>query len=115
MARALVCLCCAADSLDADLRIVGSYRGKADLLELRADHLRPDELARADQFPRRVDLPVILTIRRVRDGGLFAGTERDRLALLQRLVKGGFRYVDIEEDLDAPIADTTPPEDEKEE
>ncbi len=102
MDRASICLCLAAESLEADRKLAEAYRGKADLLELRADHLRPEELARAGEFPRQVDLPVILTIRRVRDGGLFAGAESGRIATLERLVVGGFRYIDIEEDLDAP-------------
>ena len=49
-----------------------------------------------------VDLPVILTLRRTRDGGLFTGEERERIALIEKLVMGGFRYVDLEEDLCAP-------------
>jgi 3-dehydroquinate dehydratase / shikimate dehydrogenase len=102
MGRASICLCLAAETIEADLKTAEAYRGKADLLELRADHLRPEELARAGEFPRQVDLPVILTIRRVRDGGLFAGDERGRIAVLDRLVAAGFRYIDIEEDLDAP-------------
>ena len=102
MDRASICLCLAAESLEADLKLAEAYRGKADLLELRADHLRPAELALAGGFPRKVDLPVILTVRRVRDGGLFAGDERERLALLERLVTGGFAFIDIEEDLEAP-------------
>jgi 3-dehydroquinate dehydratase / shikimate dehydrogenase len=106
MDRAFVCLCLAGDTLDADLRLAASYRGKADLLELRADHLRPEELPRAGALPRQVDLPVILTVRRVRDGGKFAGDERERIALLDRLVTAGFRFIDIEEDLEAPGLDS---------
>ncbi len=102
MDRASICLCLAAESIEADLKLAEAYRGKADLLELRADHLRPAELALAGGFARTVDLPVILTVRRVRDGGLFAGDERERLALLERLVIGGFALIDIEEDLEAP-------------
>jgi 3-dehydroquinate dehydratase / shikimate dehydrogenase len=102
MDRASICLCLAAETLEEDLGLAEAYQGKADMLELRADHLRAEELAKAGDFPRRVGLPVILTVRRVRDGGLFAGDERERAAVLARLVVGGFRYVDIEEDLDAP-------------
>ena len=73
MDRPSICLCLAADTLKADVRLAEAYRGKADLLELRAEHLAPDELARAGRFPRQVDLPVILTIRRSRDGGFLPG------------------------------------------
>ena len=51
MDRAAICLCLAADTLEADLRLAETYRGKADILELRADHLATEELARADRFP----------------------------------------------------------------
>ena len=105
MDRAAVCLCLAADTLDADLRMAAGYRGTVDMLELRADHLRPEELARAAAFPGKVDCPVILTIRRVCDGGSFGGEERERIALLDRLVSAGFRFIDIEEDLEAPGLD----------
>jgi 3-dehydroquinate dehydratase/shikimate dehydrogenase len=77
-------------------------RPRVDLVELRADHLADSELSAAGRLPARAGLPVILTVRRVRDGGKYAGTERERLALLRRLAGQGFAYVDIEEDLQAP-------------
>jgi 3-dehydroquinate dehydratase/shikimate dehydrogenase len=77
-------------------------RGRVDLVELRADHLRDTDLEAAGRLPGRAGLPVILTVRRASDGGKYAGTERDRCALLRRLVGQGFAYIDIEEDLQAP-------------
>ncbi len=76
-----------------------------DLVELRVDHLLDAEKATAGRLPGRVGLPVILTLRRARDGGSFDGSEAARVALLQRLAGQGFRYVDIEEDLQAPALD----------
>jgi 3-dehydroquinate dehydratase / shikimate dehydrogenase len=72
------------------------------MVELRADHLRESELAAAGKLPALAGLPAILTVRRARDGGKYAGTEQDRCALLRRLVGQGFAYADIEEDLQAP-------------
>jgi 3-dehydroquinate dehydratase / shikimate dehydrogenase len=100
---ASLCLCLAADTIEADLRLAAENRGRVDLLELRVDHLLPGEAELASRFPRLVDLPVILTVRRNRDGGRFVGEERDRVALIDRLAgPAAFAYVDIEEDLDAP-------------
>ena len=73
-----------------------------DLAELRVDHLLDEEKAAAGRLPARAGLPVILTVRRGRDGGRYEGSEADRIALLQRLAGQGFSFVDIEEDLRAP-------------
>jgi 3-dehydroquinate dehydratase / shikimate dehydrogenase len=103
MGPAQICLVCAADTLSADLRLAAENRQWIDLLELRVDHLGADEIASAARFPALVDKPVILTVRRKRDGGRFLGEERERAALIDRLSAGaGFAFVDLEEDLDAP-------------
>ena len=99
---ARICLVLASETLEEDFRSLESMRGRVDLVELRADHLRDGELEAAGRLPGRAGLPVILTVRRVSDGGKYAGAERDRCALLRRLVGQGFAYVDIEEDLQAP-------------
>jgi 3-dehydroquinate dehydratase/shikimate dehydrogenase len=100
--RAGICLCLAEETLEADLRHVTALRKRIDLVELRVDHLKAQERASAGRLPRLAGVPAILTVRRTRDGGLFNGDERERLALLDRLVDAGFAYVDIEEDLQAP-------------
>jgi len=73
-----------------------------DLLELRADFLRPEEAVRAGALLRNVDLPVILTVRRVQEGGTFTGDERDRIQLISRIGSAGFAFLDLEEDCEAP-------------
>jgi 3-dehydroquinate dehydratase/shikimate dehydrogenase len=100
-----VCLCLAADTIAADLRLLEEYRDSIDMAELRVDRLRPGEREGAIRFPGLAGLPVILTVRKPRDGGGYEGSESDRVALLQRLVAGGFSWVDLEEDLDAPSLD----------
>ncbi len=65
----------------------------ADLLEIRLDALpRPEPEALVAMAPR----PVIVTCRAEEDGGLFRGTEKERLALLRRGVDAGAAWVDIE-------------------
>ena len=100
--RTAICLCLAAESIEEDLRIAEEYRGRYDLLELRVDRLSAAEAGQAGRLPARVGSPVILTLRRTREGGKFAGSEQERHALLARLADSGFAYIDLEEDFDAP-------------
>jgi 3-dehydroquinate dehydratase/shikimate dehydrogenase len=95
----------ASPTLEEDLRQADELRGRIDMVELRADHLRDSEAAAASSFPARVGVPCILTVRRRSDGGRFAGDERDRIALLRKLAGAAFAYVDLEEDLQAPELD----------
>lgn len=81
------------------------YRRHIDLLELRADFLRPEEAVLAGALPDKVDLPVILTLRRTREGGRFSAGERERVQLLSRLAGAGFSFFDLEEDLVSPSLD----------
>ena len=97
-----LCLCLTGPTLESDLRLLEEYRPYIELAELRADFLSAEEAAAAARFPRLAGLPVILTIRRARDGGRFAGSESERVALLRKLAAGGFAFVDLEQDVAAP-------------
>ena len=102
-ARAKTCLRLAADSIAGDLALLERHRGEVDLAELAADHLSPEELAAAGRLPALAGLPVILAIRRQRDGGRWTGGERERAAALGRLARAssgrGFAWVELEDDL----------------
>jgi 3-dehydroquinate dehydratase/shikimate dehydrogenase len=93
-------------TIEADLRHVEKFRGRVDLVELRVDHLDDREKGTAGRLPGLVGIPVILTLRRGRDGGKFDGPEAERVALLHRLAGGCFSYVDLEEDLRAASLET---------
>jgi 3-dehydroquinate dehydratase/shikimate dehydrogenase len=69
----------------------------ARLVELRLDYIRRDvNLKRLlDDRP----CPVIITCRRERDGGKWAGSEDARLMLLRAAIAEGVEYVDLEEDV----------------
>jgi 3-dehydroquinate dehydratase/shikimate dehydrogenase len=101
-----ICLSLTADTLERDLEVLQRYRSLVDLVELRADFLRPEQLPGLRHFPRRAELPVILTVRRERDGGRWRASERDRSRCLESALKGGYAYVELEEDL----ADQSPAE-----
>jgi 3-dehydroquinate dehydratase/shikimate dehydrogenase len=70
------------------------------MAELRADRLDPSELQGLPAFPAKAGLPVILAVRRRRDGGGWSGGEAERRRLLARCISGGFAYVELEEDLE---------------
>lgn len=75
-----------------------------DLLELRVDMLKHEELFKVQFFPSMVAYPVILTIRRKRDGGCFRSGEFARLLTFARALNMDkpqnktFAYIDLELD-----------------
>jgi 3-dehydroquinate dehydratase/shikimate dehydrogenase len=107
MAR--ICLCLTGKTLARNLEILEKYRRYIDMAELRADCLEPDERFLIRRFPEQAGLPVILTIRRKIDGGLFVGGEGSRINILAKGLafaeadrRRNFAYVDLEEDLNVP-------------
>jgi len=68
----------------------------ADLVELRLDYL--EEAPDVDLLLRDRPLPVIVTNRPVREGGLWEGDETARVSFLREAVSLGAEYVDIEHD-----------------
>ena len=77
--------------------ILEAAKHGAKLMELRLDFL-----AKAPDFKRLLankTCPMIATVRRVPDGGRFAGTEDERLVLLRQCIVSGFDWVDLETDV----------------
>ncbi|MDR0876725.1 MAG: type I 3-dehydroquinate dehydratase [Treponema sp.] len=106
---AKLCLCLTAKTLERNLAILEKYRKYVDLAELRVDCLAPDERFLIRRFPEQAGLPVILTIRRNKDGGHYNSGEGSRINLLSRGLafadadrRRNFAYVDLEEDLNVP-------------
>ena len=106
---AKICLCLTGRTLARDMEILEKYRKYTDIAELRADCLDPDERFYIRRFPQMAGLPVILTIRRERDGGKYAGYEGARITLLAMGLafaesdpRRNFAYVDLEEDINVP-------------
>ena len=72
----------------------------AELVELRVDCLRRDpDLKRllANRFT-----PMIITIRRGADGGLWRGDEDKRQRLMREAIAAGVDYIDLESDVALP-------------
>jgi len=68
-------------------------------VELRADRLRADGVA---HVVRAVDRPILVSVRRVSDGGSFDGAEEERRELLETALAAGAAAIDVE--WDAPFA-----------
>lgn len=97
MAR--LCLALTGSTIDENIRVYRQHRQACDMVELRCDYLDGGEYGGIPSFPAAVDVPVILTLRRRRDGGLYTGGEAERVRLLEGGLSGGFSYVDLESDL----------------
>ncbi|MHB8907679.1 MAG: type I 3-dehydroquinate dehydratase [Syntrophales bacterium] len=72
----------------------------ANLVELRIDRMQELDLERLIAARR---IPVIVTNRSSQEGGGYAGTEGERVALLVEAVRLGADYVDIEESTDSTL------------
>ena len=95
----MICLTLAESTLDEDIIKLKENREYIDLAELRLDALSESEMGKASTFPSLVDVPVILTFRRVQDGGKREISEKARRQALLEALEGSFSYVDIEEDI----------------
>ena len=97
-----ICLTLTGKTLEENLRQIRENRDHIDLCELRLDLLAGrQEIAAAGDFPARAGLPVILTLRRERDGGKWPdGDDEGRARILVELLTqgAGFQYVDLETD-----------------
>ncbi|MBQ6779801.1 MAG: type I 3-dehydroquinate dehydratase [Treponema sp.] len=109
MQKPLVCLCLTAKTLEEDMELANRYRHYIDLVELRVDLLDEDERLFVRDFPSMINLPCILTIRRLNDGGQYQEGEASRTMLFARAlafaeadVRKNFAYVDFEEDFHVP-------------
>lgn len=95
----MLCLTLTGTTLEEDFAQYERNKAWIKLVELRIDLLDEFELPEAHLFPDRIAVPVILTCRRVSDGGRCDLPERQRLNLLKRVAAGNFSYVDIEDDV----------------
>lgn len=73
----------------------------AKLVELRLDYIRGKVNLKRLLADRPG--PVVMTCRRKRDGGMFEGSEEERLLLLRSSIAEGADYVDLEDDVAASI------------
>lgn len=77
-------------------RIARQLPEGADIVELRLDGLTDPDAADLATLARALTRPAIVTCRAKTEGGSFAGTDSERLSLLERAAAMGFDYVDVE-------------------
>ncbi|MCQ2379379.1 MAG: chorismate synthase [Victivallaceae bacterium] len=98
-----ICLVLSESTLAADFDCVAKCREHIDMVELRVDCLDGNERRFAADFPGRVGLRTILTIRRKSDGGRWEESEESRTELFKCLLSSGrFAFVDFESDFHVP-------------
>jgi len=68
----------------------------ADLIELRVDYIKGLRVEHLKGLKAAAKKEAIFTCRSRGEGGNFAGTEKQRLAIIQKAIDLGFPYVDIE-------------------
>ena len=74
----MICLTIAESTIAAAVEKVRAQRQYIDMAELRLDYLTKDECEKACTFPSLVDVPCIVTNRRVQDGGKCSLSEKQR-------------------------------------
>ncbi|PIE60579.1 MAG: type I 3-dehydroquinate dehydratase [Desulfobulbus propionicus] len=93
LSRCLICAALSGRSCQEICEQADQAGGFVDVLEIRLDTmLSPDAAA----FHQLSDKPLLFTNRARWEGGCFAGTEQERVALLQQAVRTGCTYIDIE-------------------
>jgi chorismate synthase len=103
-----ICLTLTGKTIEESLNQYKKEYYHIDMVELRADLLDESELESVHQFPSMIDVPAILTCRRVADGGSWSKDEKSRrdfiLKVLSAAKAKNFAYVDLESDIqDAEI------------
>ncbi len=73
----------------------------AKLVELRLDFIQTE--VNLKRLLKDRPCPVVITVRRSRDGGLWKRSEKQRLLLIRTAIAEGVDYVDLEEDIAAEI------------
>ena len=89
----MICIPITAERTGAAIEMMERAMPLADLVEFRIDRMRNPDLKRLLGVRR---ISVIVTNRRMEEGGGFSGTEKDRVALLSEAARLGADYVDIE-------------------
>lgn len=97
----MICIPVTAKTNDEALERMDASFLLADMVELRIDSMREPNLVKLLAAKKG---PVIVTARRREEGGSFAGTERERIALLCEAVRRGADFVDVELSTDQTLA-----------
>lgn len=95
----LVISICAEDTKGAISKINQALLYPIDIVEIRLDHfstLKKDDLIKIKNF---CNVPIIFTLRKRNQGGIFVGSERKRLQIIKWLFSIEPEYFDLEYDI----------------
>ncbi|MFA6774673.1 MAG: shikimate dehydrogenase [Sphaerochaetaceae bacterium] len=95
----MLCLTLTESTIAKDLEVLERNRRFVSMSELRVDCLASGEMEKAVDFPKKAAMPIILTCRRISDGGKCELADKARIEILSRVAEGSFAYVDIEDDV----------------
>jgi 3-dehydroquinate dehydratase/shikimate dehydrogenase len=93
-----LCITVVGKDIDAIRQARAAAEVDADLVELRLDAMMSPDPEAALAGRRK---PAIVTCRPLREGGMFDGSEEERLRILQRAQALGAEFIDIEWDIEA--------------
>ena len=87
-----LCLSLLPESLDQLWKFL-EHSGKADIIELRLDHLG---MIPFKEVHKRIGKPLIITLRLPAEGGFWRGTETERVRIFQQAAHDKVDFLDIE-------------------
>ena len=89
----MICISVFAEEYEHAIRTLLRFGKRIDLVEIRIDTADLDTIEKAMVS---IDRPLILSCRSPEHGGLFRGTEAERVALLRRTMRFRPLYIDVE-------------------
>jgi 3-dehydroquinate dehydratase type I len=101
----MICVSLAEPTCDTLLKRLQQVAAKADMAEVRLDALTDVDSLNFVSLLKDRPCPLIFTNRSSDEGGLFSGSEEDRISLLKKAVSEGADYVDIELRTDPALRD----------
>ncbi len=97
-----LCLVLTGKTLNENRQQLIQYRKWIDMAEVRADLLDRNEWSALNAFSTEFDLDFILTLRKVADGGNWAGDEQERESFFRMALNGRWAYWDLEDNARLP-------------
>jgi len=92
----MICLCLDRPTLAENRKIMDLAQGTFSMVELRADKLDSISEDELHDFIRAVPYDLVFTLREPVDGGLYTGSEEDRLHLTRIAIDAGSAWIDCE-------------------
>ena len=101
----MICVSLAEPTCNALLKRLQQVAAKADMAEVRLDTLADAESLDFVSLIKDRPCPLIFTNISSAEGGLFSGSEEERISLLEKAISAGADYVDIELRTDPALRD----------